>query len=362
MAADPKQLKLAKNVGSQGIAFGLDRVPESNRIFYGSSDFKVYEYDFAAKKPVSTVFAGEGHQSYVTTVALAGKTVVSGSYDRRLVWWDSETRKQVRVTKDAHKKRIRRVAASPDGKLIVTGPNIMLGYLRAETAGVLEPAVDRRYDTGDIVSIDMEGFVTIQGRIKQIKVQIEDTTSEFDREKLQERLAKLSGGVAIIKVGAATEVELKEKKSRVEDALSATRAAVEEGIVPGGGIVLLRISDALGDMGLKGDEATGAQIVKKALEEPLRLIALNSGQSPDVILDIARKAEKDWGFDAETGEWGHMLKKGIIDPAKVTRAALENAASVAAMVLTTETLITDLPEKKQAPMMPGGHGHGMDEF
>jgi len=202
----------------------------------------------------------------------------------------------------------------------------------------------------------------IKDRIKQIKARIEDTTSDFDREKLQERLAKLSGGVAVIRVGAATEVELKEKKARVEDALSATRAAVEEGIVPGGGIVLLRIADALDGKGLTGDELTGIQIVKKALAEPLRLIALNSGQSPDVILDIARKSEKDWGFDAETGKWGHMLEMGIIDPAKVTRAALENAASVAAMVLTTESLVTDLPEKKQASMMPGGHGHGMEDF
>ena len=198
----------------------------------------------------------------------------------------------------------------------------------------------------------------IQDRISQIRKRIEETTSDFDREKLQERLAKLSGGVAIIKVGAATEVELKEKKIRVEDALSATRAAVEEGIVPGGGVVLARTAETLEALGLEGDEATGVRIVKRALEEPIRLIAVNSGQPGDVVVDQAKKAEGDWGFDAEVNEWGHMLERGIIDPAKVTRAAIENAASIAAMVLTTESLVTDVPEKA-APPVPGG---GMDHM
>jgi chaperonin GroEL len=191
---------------------------------------------------------------------------------------------------------------------------------------------------------------SIQGRIKQIKAQVDDTTSDYDREKLQERLAKLSGGVAIIKVGAATEIELKEKKQRVEDALSATRAAVEEGIVPGGGLSLIRASSALGSLCLKGDENTGIQIMKKALERPLKLISENTGVAGEVILAESVKAEGDWGYDAEVGEFTHLLERGIMDPAKVTRAAIENAASVASMVLTTESLITDI--KEDQPAMP----------
>ena len=198
----------------------------------------------------------------------------------------------------------------------------------------------------------------IQDRISQIKARIEETTSDFDREKLQERLAKLSGGVAIIKVGAATEVELKEKKARVEDALSATRAAVEEGIVPGGGTVLVRAADAIGALTLEGDEQTGSQIVRRALEEPIRTIAANSGHSGDVIVSEAKGSEDDWGFDADAGVWGHMLERGIVDPAKVTRAAVENSASVAAMVLTTESVVTDVPEPPAAPAMP--HADHMD--
>lgn len=193
----------------------------------------------------------------------------------------------------------------------------------------------------------------IQGRINQIKAQAEETTSDFDREKLQERLAKLSGGVAIIKVGAATEVELREKKQRVEDALSATRAAVEEGIVPGGGLALIRARDALLNLNLEGDEATGIGILTRALERPLKLISENTGVSGEVILSESIKAEGDWGYDAEAGEFGHLLERGIMDPAKVTRAAIENAASVASMVLTTESLITDIKEPVGAgPAMP----------
>ena len=193
----------------------------------------------------------------------------------------------------------------------------------------------------------------IQGRIKQIRAQIEETTSEFDREKLQERMAKLSGGVAIIKVGGATEVELKEKKNRVEDALSATRAAVEEGIVPGGGVALVRAQKSLdGVLGsLNGDERTGAAIVGKALDEPVKIIVENVGGEGAVVLDAIKSQDKsDWGFDAERMAYGNMLEFGIIDPAKVTRSALENAASVAAMVLTTESMITDIPSKE--PAMP----------
>jgi len=192
----------------------------------------------------------------------------------------------------------------------------------------------------------------IQARIKQIKSQIEDTTSDFDKEKLQERLAKLAGGVAVIKVGAATEVELKEKKHRVEDALSATRAAVEEGIVPGGGVAFVNAIPVLDKVQAEGDEATGVSIVRKALEEPLRMIAINAGQEGSVVADAVKKSKPGVGYDALRDDFANMQERGIIDPAKVTRAGLENAASIAAMVLTTESLITDIPEKEKMPPMP----------
>ncbi|HEU0167045.1 MAG TPA: TCP-1/cpn60 chaperonin family protein, partial [Chloroflexota bacterium] len=190
------------------------------------------------------------------------------------------------------------------------------------------------------------------------KAQIEETTSDYDKEKLQERLAKLSGGVAIIKVGAPTEVELKEKKHRVEDALSATRAAVEEGIVAGGGTVLAQSASVLDNIGLEGDEKVGAMLVKRSLEEPLRQIAYNAGEEGSVVLDVVRKGQKDHGFNALLGRYEDMFAAGIVDPAKVTRSALQNAASIAAMLLTTETLITEKPEPKSAmpPMPPGGGG------
>ena len=185
----------------------------------------------------------------------------------------------------------------------------------------------------------------IQARINQLKAQIEDTTSEYDREKLQERMAKLSGGVAVIKVGAATEIELKERKARVEDALSATRSAVEEGIVPGGGVALVRAQRALDSIeGLTIDEMVGVNIISRALEQPLKLIVENAGSEGAVVLNQVKHQSDDYGYDAELGEFGPMLERGIIDPVKVTRSALQNAASVAAMVLTTESMITEIPE------------------
>ena len=198
----------------------------------------------------------------------------------------------------------------------------------------------------------------IQARINQIKAQIEETTSEFDREKLQERMAKLSGGVAVIKVGAATEVELKERKARVEDALSATRSAVEEGIVPGGGVALVRAQRALDDLAdVAGDEAVGASIIRRSLEQPLRLIVENSGFEGSVVLNEVKQQADDYGFDADIGEYGPMLERGIVDPTKVTRSALQNAASVASMVLTTESMITEIPQDKPPmPAMPPGGG------
>jgi chaperonin GroEL len=195
----------------------------------------------------------------------------------------------------------------------------------------------------------------VAGRIAQIKAEVEKTDSDWDREKLQERLAKLSGGVAVVKVGAATEVELKEKKHRIEDALSATRAAVEEGIVPGGGVTLIRAEAALGKLDLEGDEATGANIVRDSLAEPARRIASNAGYEGAVIVQQIR-AESDKGFNAATGEWVDMVKAGIIDPAKVTRSALQNAASIAALVLTTESAVVEKPEEDE-DAAGDGHGH-----
>ncbi len=196
---------------------------------------------------------------------------------------------------------------------------------------------------------------TIEGRIKQIKAEIETSTSDWDKEKLQERLAKLAGGVAVIKVGAATETELKEKKHRMEDAVSATRAAVEEGIVPGGGVVLLQAMKALDKLKLSGDEATGANILRKALERPTWQIAANAGLEGSVVVEKVLHLPKGHGYDAAKGEYGDMIKAGIIDPTKVTRSAVENAASIASMLLTTEALVSDIPEKKTgtpAPPMP----------
>jgi chaperonin GroEL len=209
-------------------------------------------------------------------------------------------------------------------------------------------------------TVIIEGHGTdeaIQARIKTIKAQVDDASSDFDREKLQERLAKLAGGVAVIKVGAPTEVELKEKKLRVEDALSATRAAVEEGIVPGGGVALLRGAAALGKLekSVSSDEWIGVGILRKALDEPLRMIAENAGVEGMVVVDEVRnQKEGSYGYDAATGEYCDLFEHGIIDPAKVTRAALENAASIAALVLTTETLVTEIPEAPGAAMPPGG--------
>jgi chaperonin GroEL len=200
----------------------------------------------------------------------------------------------------------------------------------------------------------------IKGRIKQLKSEIETTDSDFDREKLQERLAKLSGGVAVVKVGAATETEMKEKKHRVEDALQATRAALEEGIVPGGGVALINAADAVGSKieGLAGDEKTGARIIVRALEEPLRQLANNAGLEGSVVIEKVRSLPAGQGLNVETGEYEDLFKVGIIDPTMVTRSALQNAASIAKNIITTEAVVAEMPEKEKMPAgMPGG---GMD--
>ncbi|HEX7960643.1 MAG TPA: chaperonin GroEL, partial [Terriglobales bacterium] len=197
----------------------------------------------------------------------------------------------------------------------------------------------------------------IEGRVKEIRSQIEKTTSDYDREKLQERLAKLVGGVAVIKVGAATETEMKEKKARVEDAMHATRAAVEEGIVPGGGVALVRCTKAIEDLKLQGDEAIGAQIVRRALEEPLRQIVQNSGEEGAVVVGKIRESkDANFGLNAQTGQFEDLVSAGVIDPTKVTRTALQNAGSIAGLMLTTEALVSELPEEKKEAPVPGGHG------
>jgi chaperonin GroEL len=256
---------------------------------------------------------------------------------------------------DRRKAMLEDLATLTGGKAITEDLGIKLESLTLEDLGKAKKVVIDKDNTTIVDGAGKTG--TIEGRIKQIRVQIEDTTSDYDKEKLQERLAKLAGGVAIIKVGAATETAMKEKKARVEDALNATRAAVEEGIVAGGGVALLRSAASIDSLKLEGDEKVGAMIVRRALEEPIRRIVENAGLEGSVIVEKV-KAEKGVtrGFDAESLQFVDMIQAGIIDPTKVERVALENAASVAGLLLTTEALVTDLPEEKAAatPAMPHG--------
>ena len=260
---------------------------------------------------------------------------------------------------DRRKEMLRDIAILTGGTVISEEIGRKLDSVALEDLGKARRVVATKDNT---TLVDGEGSADqIKARMTQIKAQIEDTTSDYDREKLQERLAKLAGGVAVIKVGAATEVELKEKKHRIEDALSTTRAAVEEGLVAGGGTTLLQAIPALDKIHLEGDAQVGVDIVRKALEAPARQIADNAGQSGEVVVNAVRGMKLGHGYDALRGEYGDMFEKGIVDAAKVTRSALQNAASIAAMVLTTETLITDLPEKEKAGNGAGhDHGGGMD--
>jgi len=256
---------------------------------------------------------------------------------------------------DRRKAMLEDIAILTGGKALTEDLGIKLENIKLEDLGKAKKVV---IDKDNTTLVEGAGkTATIEGRIKQIRAQIEETTSDYDREKLQERLAKLAGGVAVIKVGAATETAMKEKKARVEDALNATRAAVEEGIVPGGGVALLRASTAIDGLKLEGDEKVGALIVKRALEEPIRQIVENAGLEGSVIVEKV-KAEKvvTRGFDAESMEFVDMMQAGIIDPTKVERVALQNAASVASLLLTTEALVTDLPEEKPAAAPPMPHG------
>jgi chaperonin GroEL len=256
---------------------------------------------------------------------------------------------------DRRKAMLEDIAILTGGKAITEDLGIKLENIKLEDLGKAKKIV---VDKDNTTLVEGSGkTASIEGRIKQIRAQIEETTSDYDREKLQERLAKLAGGVAVIKVGAATETAMKEKKARVEDALNATRAAVEEGIVPGGGVALLRAARVIDGLKLEGDEKVGAMIVKRALEEPIRQIVENAGLEGSVIVEKV-KAEKGVtrGFDAESLEFVDMIQAGIIDPTKVERVALQNAASVASLLLTTEALITDLPEEKPAAAPPMPHG------
>jgi chaperonin GroEL len=256
---------------------------------------------------------------------------------------------------DRRKAMLEDIATLTGGKAITEDLGIKLENIKLEDLGKAKKVMVDKDNTTLVEGAGKTG--AIEGRIKQIRAQIEETTSDYDKEKLQERLAKLAGGVAVIKVGAATETAMKEKKARVEDALNATRAAVEEGIVPGGGVALLRASTKIENLKLEGDEKVGALIVRRALEEPIRQIVENAGLEGSVIVEKV-KGEKvlTRGFDAESLEYVDMIEAGIIDPTKVERVALQNAASVASLLLTTEALITDLPEEKSAaaPAMPHG--------
>jgi len=259
---------------------------------------------------------------------------------------------------DRRKEMLRDIAVLTGGTLISEEIGRKLDSVVADDFGQARRVVATKDDT---TIIDGAGAPDqIKARIGQIKAQIEDTTSDYDKEKLQERLAKLAGGVAVIKVGAATEVELKEKKHRIEDALSTTRAAVEEGLVAGGGVALLQAIPALDLIELVGDEAVGLGILRRALEAPIRQIADNAGVHGEVIVEKVKTLPEGHGYDALKGEYGDMFEKGIVDAAKVTRSALQNAASIAAMVLTTETLITDLPEPKSGATAGAGYGGDMD--
>jgi chaperonin GroEL len=259
---------------------------------------------------------------------------------------------------DRRKAMLEDIATLTGGKAITEDLGIKLENVKVEDLGRAKKVT---IDKDNTTIVEGGGKASeIEGRVKQIRAQIDETTSDYDREKLQERLAKLVGGVAVIKVGAATETELKEKKARVEDAMHATRAAVEEGIVPGGGVALLRCVPALDKLKADGDEATGINIVKRALEEPLRQIAYNAGLEGAVVIGKVRESkDENYGFNAETEEYGDMVKMGVIDPAKVTRLALQNAASIAGLMLTTEALVADIREDDKKAASAGPHGGGM---
>jgi chaperonin GroEL len=260
---------------------------------------------------------------------------------------------------DRRKAMLEDIAVLTGGRLISEDLGIKLENIKLEDLGRTKRVT---IDKENTTIVEGEGKkADIQGRVAQIRRQIEETTSDYDREKLQERLAKLAGGVAVINVGAATETEMKEKKARVEDALHATRAAVEEGIVPGGGVALLRAQKALDNVkGLEGDEKVGVAIVRRAIEEPTRQLADNAGREGALVVEEIKKRKGNEGYDVANDEYTDLVKAGIVDPTKVTRSALQNAASIAGLLLTTEALVTEIPEKEKTPPMPPGGMGGMD--
>jgi chaperonin GroEL len=262
---------------------------------------------------------------------------------------------------DRRKAMLQDIAILTGGKAITEDLGIKLENVKMEDLGQAKRIT---VDKDNTTIIEGKGKSTeIEGRVKEIRSQVEKTTSDYDREKLQERLAKLVGGVAVIKVGAATETEMKEKKARVEDAMHATRAAVEEGIVPGGGVALVRCTAAIDALKLHGDEQIGVNIVRRALEEPLRQIVGNAGEEGAIVVGRIRDSkDPNFGYNAQTGEFEDLIKAGVVDPTKVTRTALQNAASIASLMLTTEALVCEIPEDKKAPAMPGGHGGGMGDM
>ncbi len=256
---------------------------------------------------------------------------------------------------DRRKAMLQDIAILTGGKAITEDLGIKLENVQMADLGQAKKVTIDKDNTTIVEGKGKAG--DIEGRVKEIRGQVEKTTSDYDREKLQERLAKLVGGVAVIKVGAATETEMKEKKARVEDAMHATRAAVEEGIVPGGGVALLRCSDAIEALKLEGDEKIGANIVRRALEEPLRQIVGNAGEEGAIVVGKIRESkENNFGYNALTNKFEDLVKAGVIDPTKVTRSALQNAGSIAALMLTTEALVADIPEEKKEPAMPHGGG------
>jgi chaperonin GroEL len=256
---------------------------------------------------------------------------------------------------DRRKAMLEDIATLTGGRAITEDLGIKLESIKLEDLGKAKKVTIDKDNTTIVEGAGTSS--SIEGRVKQIRSQIEDTTSDYDREKLQERLAKLVGGVAVIKVGAATETEMKEKKARVEDAMHATKAAVEEGIVPGGGVALLRGGRALDKLKLDGDQAVGLQIIKRAIEEPMRWIAQNAGQEGSIVVSkVKEQKNADEGFNAATETYEDLVKAGVIDPAKVVRSALQNASSIASLLLTTEALVSEIPEEKKEPA--GGHAHG----
>jgi chaperonin GroEL len=259
---------------------------------------------------------------------------------------------------DRRKAMLEDIAVLTGGRCITEDLGIKLENVKLEDLGRAKRVT---IDKENTTIVEGEGKqADIKARVNQIRRQIEETTSDYDREKLQERLAKLAGGVAVINVGAATETEMKEKKARVEDALHATRAAVEEGIVPGGGVAFIRAQKALDNIkGLEGDEKVGVQIVRRAIEEPTRQLADNAGQEGALIVQEVKARKGNEGYDVATGEYTDLVKAGIVDPTKVTRSALQNAASISGLLLTTEAIVTELPEKEKTPPMPGGGMGGM---